>query len=158
MVFEHKIYLSRAENELNPSMMIMRLSENSEIQVSVFGMKEDTYYSAAISHAYYSIFYAAKAYLLLKGIKTEAPEEHKKTFMAFSRLVDEGTVDVELLKIYRNMIVKADSLLHIFDVEKSKRGKFTYKTIPQANKEPANESIKNARIFFSNLWKLCEGE
>lgn len=53
MVFEHKIYLSRAENELNLSMMIMRLSEDSEIQVSVFGMKEDTYYSAAISHAYY---------------------------------------------------------------------------------------------------------
>jgi uncharacterized protein (UPF0332 family) len=156
MDFEHRIYLSRAENELNLSLMIMRISNDKELQVSTFEMKEDTYYSATIAHAYYSIFYAAKAYLLLKGIKTQAPEEHKKTFNEFSKIVNKGIIDVELLKIYQNLLIKADTLLHIFELEKSKRGKFTYKRIPQANKEPAEESIKNAKIFFVKIFDLCD--
>ena len=64
MDFEHKIYLARAENELNLSIMIQKISDNTKMQIETFGMKESTYYSATISHAYYSIFYAAKAYLL----------------------------------------------------------------------------------------------
>jgi len=156
MDYEYKIYLKRAENELNLSMIIFSISDDKNMQISTFGMKEDTYYSAVISHTYYSIFYAAKAYLLLKGIKTKAPEEHKKTLDQFSKLVDQGIVDLELLKIYQKMLVKADTLLHLFDYEKSKRGNFTYKTIPQANQEPAEESIKNAKIFFNNIFRLCE--
>ena len=158
MDFEYKIYLTRAQNELNLSIMIKKISDDQKMQLEVFGMKEDTYYSATISHAYYSIFYAAKAYLLLKGIKTKAPEEHKKTFEEFSKLVTTGVVDVELLKIYQNMILKADTLLHIFELEKDKRGKFTYRRIPQANQEPAQESIKNAQTFFSQIYRLCEKE
>jgi uncharacterized protein (UPF0332 family) len=153
---EHKLYLQRAQNELSLSLMILRISDDKNLQVSIFRMKEDTYYSATISHAYYSIFYAAKAYLLLKGIKTEAPKEHKKTFDAFSKLVDEGIIDVELLKIYRNMLIKADTLLRIFELEKGKRGKFTYRRMPQANQEPAQESIRNAQFFYKNIFGLCE--
>jgi uncharacterized protein (UPF0332 family) len=119
-------------------------------------MKEDTYYSATISHAYYSIFYAAKAYLLLKGIKTQPPEEHRKAFDEFSKLVEQGIVDMELLRIYQTMLIKADTLLHIFELEKSKRGKFAYRRMPQANQEPAQESIKNAQVFFNNIFRLCE--
>lgn len=156
MDFEYKIYLARAQNELNLSVIVQKISDDKKMQIEIFTMKEDTYYSAVISHAYYSIFYAAKAYLMLKGIKTSAPEEHKKTFEEFSRFVDKGTVDLELLKIYRNMLIKADTLLHIFELEKGKRGKFTYRRIPQANQEPAEESIRNAKIFFNNIYRLCE--
>ncbi len=60
----------------------------------------ETYYSSVISHAYYCIFYSAKAYLAKKGIKTEAPEEHKKTSNEFSKLVFQGIIDKELLTIY----------------------------------------------------------
>lgn len=155
MDFEYKIYLARAENELNLSLMIQKISDNKDLQISTFGMKEDTYYSATISHAYYSIFYGAKAYLLTKGIKTEAPEEHRKTFLEFSKLVDAGIIDVELLNVYRNIMVRADTLLHIFAMEKGKRGDFTYKRIPQANQEPAQESIKNAQFFVKSIFRLC---
>jgi len=151
MDFEYRIYLERSENELNLSMIILKISDEADIQVNIFAMKPDTYYSAAISHAYYSIFYAAKAYLIQKGIKTHAPEEHKKTFEEFAKLVDKGVIDVELLNIYKNMLVKADNLLNIFDLEKGKRGKFTYKRIPQANREPAKESIDNALYFLRNM-------
>lgn len=151
MDFEYKIYLARAQNELNLSMMIQKISVDRIMQVETFGMKEDTYYSAVISHAYYSIFYAAKAYLLLKSIKTSAPEEHRKTFDEFSKLVDKGTVDMELLRIYQNLLMKADTLLHIFGLEKGKRSTFTYKRVSQANKEPAKESINHAKIFFKHI-------
>lgn len=158
MDFVHKVYLQRAENELRLSMMVLKISDNKELQVSVFGMKEDTYYSATIAHAYYCIFYAAKAYLLLKNIKTQPPEEHKKVFEAFSGLVKTGVVDVELLKIYEKMLVKADTLLNILAVEKGKRGRFTYQRIPQANRVPAKESIDHAQFFFKNLYQLVTTE
>ena len=151
-----KLYLKRAQNELNLSIIIMKISDDKEMQVSVFKVSEDTYYSAVVSHAYYCIFYAAKAYILTKGIKTEAPEEHKKTFEEFDKLVEKGIVDVELLKIYEKMLIKADVLLSIFELEKGKRGKFTYKTLPQANREPAKESIENAQTFFKHIYYLCE--
>ena len=151
-----KLYLKRAQNELNLSIIIMKISDDKEMQVSVFKVSEDTYYSAVVSHAYYCIFYAAKAYILTKGIKTEAPEEHKKTFEEFDKLVEKGIVDVELLKIYEKMLIKADVLLSIFELEKGKRGKFTYKTLPQANLEPAKESIENAQTFFKHIYYLCE--
>ena len=67
----YKIYIKRAGNEINLSKMIMKISEDDKIQADIFEMPKDTYYSAVISHAYYSIFYSAKAYLLTKKIKTE---------------------------------------------------------------------------------------
>lgn len=150
-----KLYLKRAQNELNLSSVVMKVSDDKEMQVSVFKVQEDTYYSAVISHAYYSIFYAAKAYLLTKGVKTQPPEEHKKTLEEFRILAGKGVVDVELLKLYEKMVVKAETLLNIFQLEKRKRGKFTYRTLPQANREPAKESIENAQTFFRHIYNLC---
>ena len=65
-------------------------------------------------------------------------------------------MDVELLNIYKKMIVKADELLQIFKDEKWKRGHFTYQTIPQANKEPAEQSIQNAVTFVKNIRLVLE--
>lgn len=146
---EFKLYLKRSQNELNLSRIILKISIDRDIQFEIAGIEEeDTYFSAVISHAYYSIFYGAKAYLLTKGIKTRAPEEHRKTFNEFKGLVESGVIDLELLKIYEEMLIKADKLLHIFKYEKSKRGNFTYRKLPQANLEPAKESIVNAMTFF----------
>ena len=108
-------------------------------------------------HAYYAIFYAAKAILLNKGIKTAPPEIHRKTFEAFKKeLVDNGELDVELLKIYKAMIVRAEELLELFGREKWKRGHFTYQTIAQANVLPAKESIANAQKFVRNIVQVLE--
>jgi uncharacterized protein (UPF0332 family) len=153
---EFKLYLKRSQNELNLARIIMKVSVDKEIQIEILGIEEeDTYFSAVISHAYYGIFYGAKAYLLTKGIKTKAPEEHKKTFEEFKKLVEKGVIDVELLKIYEEMLIKADTLLHIFRHEKAKRGDFTYRKLPQANLEPAKESIENAKTFFKHMYNLC---
>lgn len=151
MDLEFKLYLKRAINELNLARIIMKLSIDKNIQYDIFGIEEDTYFSSVISHAYYSIFYSVKSYLLTKKIKIGPPEEHKKTFEEFKIFVEKGIIDVELLKIYEEILIKADTLLHIFKYEKNKRGKFTYKKLSQANLDPAQESLDNAKNFFKHI-------
>lgn len=149
--------LERADNEMVIAEKLKLLSENTEASVLLNVPMGMTFYSAVISHSYYSIFYTAKAILLAKGVKTTFPEVHKKTFEAFkANFVDTGILDVKLLEIYKKMVIRADTLLGIFKDEKWKRGNFTYNTIPQANKEPAEDSIKNAKVFFSNIAKVIE--
>src|SRR3989344_9072891 len=146
-----KLYTKKAQNEINLSKIILKISQDESLQEKVFSTPKDTYFSAVITHAYFSIFYMAKAYLLKKGIKTDSPEEHKKTYETFKQLVEEGIVDVELLKLYEEALIRADTLVSIFHLEKSKCGKFTYKELPQANQEPAEKSIKNAEQFFKHV-------
>lgn len=151
-----KLYLERAENELNLAKIIMHLSINKEVQIKIPELsKMDTYFSSVISHAYYCIFYSAKAYLAAKGIITKAPEEHKKTYEEFRELILKGIVDKELLRLYEEALIKAEALLGIFKLEKRKRGEFTYQKIAQANFEPAKESLKNAKIFLKHIYELC---
>ncbi|HII88736.1 TPA: hypothetical protein HA253_04015 [Candidatus Woesearchaeota archaeon] len=153
---EAELYLQRAENELVAAQMLFEVSNNPKLQKEQFKLEKDfTFYSTVIGHSYYSIFYSAKAMLIKTSIKTEAPEVHKKTLEAFEKyLVNTGKLDMELLKIYQKMVVRADALLGIFSMEKRKRGEFTYQKLPQANKEPARESLSNASFFFKNINKI----
>jgi len=147
----HKLYLDRARNELDLTKATFRLSTDIKLKQELELKEDTTFFSNVISNAYYCIFYAAKALLESKGIRTEMPEEHKKTLHEFEKLAMSGMIDIELLKIYKHIVVKADELLGIFKQEKSKRGRFTYKKLPQANLEPAEESIKNAEKFLKNI-------
>ena len=154
---EVKLYLERAEQEFRLARAIFNLSKKEKIKIELEANPDDTFYSAVISHCYYSIFYSAKAILLTKGVKNKIPDEHKKTFFSFKKyFVDSGLLDKELLEIYNEIIVKADELLSLFSHEKWKRGHFTYKTIAQANVEPAKESINNTIKFLSNIKKVLE--
>jgi uncharacterized protein (UPF0332 family) len=151
------LYVKRAENEIVIAEKLREMSEKDDVKEFMQIQKDMTFYSAVISHSYYSIFYSAKAVLLTKEITTYSPELHKKTLDAFKEhFVDTGILDVQLLEIYKKLVVRADELLGIFKEEKQKRGDFTYKTIPQANQEPAKDSIKNAKIFVSNIRKVIE--
>ncbi len=152
-----KLYLERSENELELANAIFEISNNEKLKLETFKIKRDmTFYSAVISHCYYSIFYSAKAYLLKNNIKTKAPEEHKKVFLKFKKFVESGKLDVELLTIYKIILVKEESLLGIFRMEKKKRAEYTYKRLPQSNKEPAKMSINNAEKFFKHINKILE--
>lgn len=152
---DSKLYIHRSENEIKLAGIIFAISEEPNIQKETFKINEpETYYSAVIAHGYYSIFYGTKAYLAKKGIKISAPEEHKKAFAEFKKFVESGELDIELLKIYQEALVRAEYLLGLFKDEKKKRGEFTYRTIPQANKEPAKESIEHAKTFFKHMFAL----
>lgn len=97
---ESGLYLQRAENEVVVAQMLFDISSNLKLQKEQFKLeKEFTFYSTVISHSYYCIFYSAKAILVKEGIKTEAPEIHKKTLEAFEKyLVKTGKLDVDLIK------------------------------------------------------------
>ena len=153
---EALLYMQRSENELVAAQVLFDVSSKTNLQKEEFKIeKEFTFYSSVISHAYYCIFYAAKAMLIKEQIKTEAPEVHRKTIEAFDEhFVKTGKLDLELLKVYQKMIVRAEELLGIFSQEKRKRGEFTYQKLPQANKQPATESLDHASFFFKNINKI----
>lgn len=114
-----KLHMERSENEHRLAKSLLALSGNVDIKKQLGAETDDTFYSAVISHAYYAIFYAAKALLLTKGIDTKPPEIHRKTIEEFKKeFVDTGILDVELLKIYRQMIIAAGELLNLFGREK----------------------------------------
>ena len=144
------LYIKRARTEMNMAIVLLESSNNKILHE--FDIPEnETFYSGVISHCYYSIFYCAKAMLLTKRIDTKAPEVHKKTLNAFKgQFINTGILDTKLFLIYKKMIVRAEGLLEIFKAEKRKRGDFTYNTIAQANIEPANKSLENAKTFFKH--------
>jgi len=39
---EYKIYLDRAQNELNLSIMVQKISDDKKMQIEIFRIKEDT--------------------------------------------------------------------------------------------------------------------
>src|SRR3989338_4259896 len=149
---EVKLQLEKAEHEFRLAYALFKLSADAKLKAEIETNPDDTFYSAVISHCYYSLFYATEAILLTKGIKTKLPDIHKKTFEEFKKnLVDTGELDAELPKIYKGLTVRADELLGLFAYEKWKRGHFTYKTVAQANIEPAKESLAGAKKFVSNI-------
>ena len=154
-----KIYLSRAENELVAGRILNEVSKNPQMQKEQFKIETNfTFYSSVISHCYYCIFYTAKAILLNEEIKTDMPNVHKKTLKAFKKFfVQTGKLDKELFRIYEDLAIKADVLLDIFSNEKRKRGRFTYEILPQANIQPAKQSLDNADLFFKTIRKILEG-
>ena len=155
---EWKIYLNRAENELILANVNLDISIKPELKKILGILLDKTFFNDVISESYYSIFYSAKAYLLFKGIKTYAPEEHKKTYEEFKKLVESGKLDRELLEIYEIENEKAEVLLKIFFYEKRKRGNFTYNLKSEANIPRAEESIKNAKKFVSTIKHLIESK
>lgn len=149
-----EIYIRRANNEILVAESLKKLSEEIKSKEDFGIPQEATFYSSVISHSYYAIFYAAKAILLTKNIKTTSPNIHKRTYDLFDKIfVKTGVLDKKLLQIYTDLVVKAGDLLEIFKDEKWKRGNFTYQVIAQANKTPAEDSLNNAKLFIAHISK-----
>ena len=83
-----KGYLERAENELILAKANFELSTKEEIKQILRISSGRTFFNDVISESYYSIFYSAKAYLLSQGIETQSPEEHRKTYEEFKKIVE----------------------------------------------------------------------
>ena len=153
---EVELYIKRAEEEFLLSQNDMRVSTDNKIKEILGIPSGKTFFNSVISHAYYGIFYAAKAYLLSKGIKTKVPDEHKKTYERFMNLAYSKKIDNKLTEIYETETIKAESLINIFFTERRKRGFFTYNIKSEANIPYAKESIENAKRFISSIKLLLE--
>ena len=154
---EVKLLLDRADNELLAAKVLKSISEEDALKDNLTVPAKTTFYSSVISHSYYSIFYSARAALLSRGIKISAPFIHNKAYDKFKNVfVDSGKLDKYILEAYEKMLIRAEDLLQIMKDEKSKRGKFTYKTFPQANKDPAEDSINNATLFVSHIKNMLK--
>ncbi|MEK6928359.1 MAG: HEPN domain-containing protein [Nanoarchaeota archaeon] len=132
------------------------MSSNSPEKTALNVPLSSTFYSAVISHAHYAIFYSAKYYLLSKNIAIQEQGQHNFVYQKFKKLVKTEALDDELLNIYEDVKVKAKTLLLILEDEEEKRTEYTYKTYPQANNEPAEKSIENAKFFVAHIRKFAE--
>lgn len=155
MVSEADLYRRRAEDKLLLGQIVAELSTSMEAQRALRVPAGRTFFNDVIALCYYAIFYAAKAYLLGKAVRTVPPEEHKKTYEEFAVCVRRGALDGELLNIYDDAAGKAEDLLNIFLHEKRKRGRFTYQVSAQANRPFAQESLENAKRFVRELSALA---
>lgn len=151
-----KLYIERADNKLVIAKTNFDISVNINYKKFLNIPIEKTFFNEVISESYYAIFYAAKSYLLSKNIKTEAPEEHKKTLEEFKKFVVSGKLNKELLDIYEAETTKAETLLNIFFTEKRKRGLFTYNVKSSANIPYAQESLANSRKFVSMMRAIIQ--
>jgi uncharacterized protein (UPF0332 family) len=151
MDLKDEVLIERAEHEIVVSELLNKLSEDSPEKEALNVSLGTTFYSAVISHAYYAIFYSAKYYLLSKNTAVPEQGQHNFVYQKFRRLVKTGELDNELLEIYEDAKIKAETLLLILEDEEEKRTEYTYKTYPQANKEPAEKSIENAKFFVSHI-------
>ena len=152
------LYLERAENKLLLSRINFDISCSAEYKQFLKVSIEKTFFNDVISDSYYAIFYAAKAFLLSKNIETKVPEEHKKTYEEFQRIVLSGELDASLLYLYEAEITKAEALLNIFFQEKKKRGIFTYNVQSEANIPYAQESLRNSKKFVALIKAIILGE
>jgi len=153
---EVNLLVNRAENELSISSLLKEVSENDDIKKDFLIEPKFTFYSSVISHAYYSIFYSTKAYLISKRIELPKQGQHQAVYYKFKKLVKEGTINGEMLNIYEELKTRAETLLEIYEIEEQKRTEYTYMTIPQANKEPAENSLKNALFFVSHMKEMIK--
>ncbi len=156
MDLEVSLLFERAENELLAAEVLKKLSEEAEAKQVLEVPAATTFYSSVINHAYYAIFYSAKAYLTFKGFKLPEQGQHQAVYYEFKRFVQKGDLKKELLDLYDEVKTKAETLLSIIQEERGKREEYTYKTLPQANKEPAENSLKNARLFVSHMRRFSE--
>lgn len=74
---------SRVMNELKQAKILFESSYKEKLKQELSLLPNDTFYSGAIAHAYYAIFFGTKALLLTAGIKEPAEEsiEHAKKFL-----------------------------------------------------------------------------
>jgi uncharacterized protein (UPF0332 family) len=151
-----KDYLDRAENQILLAKANFRLSTSDDAKEVLNIPPESTFFNNVISESYYAIFYSAKAFLLASGTKTEAPEEHRKTYEEFKKIVESRRLDRQLAEIYEEESGKAEKLLRIFFNEKRDRGRFTYNVNANANKPFAEASIKNAVYFVRIIKHIIE--
>jgi len=146
------LFMDGAQNSIFASQALKKISEDDSLKKTFGFTNAVSFYSSVISHSYYAIFYAAKAYLLSRSIPLKSKQgQHQQVYYEFRRLVQNGEIDKELLRIYEENRLKAEVLLEILKSEKEKRTDFTYETIPQANKAPAEESLNNALTFISHI-------
>src|SRR3989344_3271299 len=108
------LLMDRAENEILAAQALKRLSEEDLLKTEFNFPISTSFYSSVISHAYYSIFYCAKAYILYNNISLLLKQgQHQQVYFEFRKLVNKGVIETELLKIYEDVKGKAEVLLDI---------------------------------------------
>ncbi len=77
------LWLDRASNELFAAQTLHQVSQEGALKKELRLPAPTTFYSSVIGHAYYAIFYAARAALLLEKVEVRSPDIHNKVYNQF---------------------------------------------------------------------------
>ena len=146
---EVRLLLDRANNELLAAKALNKISEEDTLKRNLAVPAQTTFYSSVISHAYYSIFYSARAALLSVGIVISAPFIHNKAYDKFKKaFVDSGKLDKHILEAYETMLIRAEDLLQIMKDEKIKKRQVYIQNIPSGKQRSCRRFNKQCNPFF----------
>ncbi len=146
------LMVKKANNNLKFAKTTLALCENNEVKDSLGLQEKDSFYDWVIVVAYYAMFHITQALLATKKIKITNIRVHEATLYAFAHnFILTKELEDELFFTYEDAEAKAEELFTSLSEERRKRGKFTYERLPQANKEPAEESITHATEFVREI-------
>jgi len=146
----------KAANDIALSEGLLKISVNPKLKDMLGYPQNMTFFDWVIVSAYYSIFHAAQALLGMKHVRI-VDRMHYATLTAFAKhFVISGELEEELFFIYEDSEAKAKELLDIFEEEKVKRGIFQYHRLSRNNFEPAEQSVKNAKIFLEAVQEILK--
>jgi len=139
-------YLEKSESKLLLAKNSYSLSTNSYLRELSGLPREMTFFNETVQQSYFSIFYAAKAYLISNNLETRPPGEHISTYNGLERELEFNGVD----------IITAKKLMKQYHDEKFKRGKSTYDPNFRVEMPDAKRSIINAEDFLLAINALLE--
>lgn len=144
----------KATNDLSLAKGLLKISTDNKLK-EILGYPENTtFFDWIIVCSYYSIFHAAQSLLGIKGVKI-IDRLHHATLISFAKhFIVSNELAEELFLIYEDTESKAAELLEIFEEEKGKRGLFQYHRLSRNNLEPAEKSIKNAKMFLEAVQEV----
>ncbi|MCK4589045.1 MAG: hypothetical protein KAT77_01265 [Nanoarchaeota archaeon] len=144
----------KAINDLSLAKGLLKISTDSKLKETLGYPENRTFFDWVIICSYYSIFHATQALLGIKGIKI-TDRLHHATLISFAKhFILNNELAEELFLIYEDAETKAAELLEILEEEKGKRGMFQYHRLSRNNLEPAEKSIKNAKVFLETVQEV----
>jgi uncharacterized protein (UPF0332 family) len=141
-------YLEKSESKLLLAKNSYSLSTNSYLRELSGLPREMTFFNETAQQSYFSIFYAAKAYLISNNFETFPPGEHSSTYNGLERELNCNGVDS----------ITAKRLMWIYYKERLNRGKSTYDPGFQLDGPAAKISISHAEEFLSAISSLIEND
>jgi uncharacterized protein (UPF0332 family) len=146
------LMIKKANNNLKFAKMTLKISDNKDLKETLGLEEQDSFYDWAIITTYYAMFHITQALLATKEIKIGKIRTHEATLYALAHyFIISKELEDELFLIYEDAEAKAEELFNTLSDEREKRGRFTYERLPKANRQPAEESIKNATHYVRDI-------
>jgi uncharacterized protein (UPF0332 family) len=155
--------LVKKESNATAQAMYAKNSDMSILVAEKLMKDENKPYLWVIVCSYYSMFYIANSVLHSLGYRNTGKIAHKVTSDSLIVLVMDK-LKKELLEEYEDAMeealelasLKAETVIHNFELERTKRAQFQYNMTSSAQEQKAKTSLQRAKEFSFEMKKLIK--